>query len=330
MADTDLRQLIQESRQLKVPIDDLLQKQRDEPMERSQLGRLWSAIAERPKTAQRLEQDYRTSYILKRLSDQYPDGNAPGLSHAQQYMVGEYAKDSSPWEQSYEPAAGSYPLYNALQWSMSMPSAIYSTGQMVGNEVHKALAEDEHAAKRVPYPEAYQDYEYAVNTLTGGATDAAGLLPKGQSYWHDVAGVREEQERATLTAARKGFAPTGLDQIDGNLADARHREIEGKMMDGEDFINRSTLPSDKLLNPTVAAWAGPLMDGFLSYPSSLGPATNSLLARKGLAAAGEVASDYGMATAHLWGPAVIDHIKRAPKAVTEWHAKPPVGYGWYR
>lgn len=326
----DLRQLIQESRQLKVPIDDLLQKQRDEPMGRSQLSRLWSAIAERPKTPQRLEQDYRTSYILKRLSDQYPDGNVPGLAPGQQYMVDEYAKDSSPWEQLYEPAAGSYPLYNALQWSMSMPSAIYATGQMVGNEVHKALAEDERTAKRVPYPKAYQDYEYAVNTLTGGATDAAGLLPKGQSYWHDVAGVREEQERAALTAARKGFAPTGLDQIDGSLADARYREIEGKMMDGEDFINSVTLPSDKLLNPTVAAWAGPLMDGFLSYPSSLGPATNSLLARKGLAAAGEVASDYGMATAHLWGPAVIDHIKRAPKAVTEWHAKPPVGYGWYR
>lgn len=326
MADTDLRQLIQESRQIKVPIDDLLQKQRDEPMGRSQIARVWSAIAERPKTAQRLEQDYRTSYILKRLSDQYPDGNVPGLAPVQQDMVREYAKDSSPWEQSYEPAAGSYPLYNTLQWSMSMPSAIYATGEMVGNEVHKALAEDEHAAKRVPYPDAYQDYEYAVNTLTGGATDAAGLLPKGQSYWHDVAGVREEQERMARKYA-PSFAPSGV--MDESVANLRHGKMR-EMMDGEDFINRSTLPSDKLLNPTVAALAGPLMDGFLSYPSSLGPATNSLLARKGGEAAAEIASDYGMATAHLWGPAAIDYLKSAPKAVTEWHAKPPVGYGWYR
>jgi hypothetical protein len=316
MAD-DIRKLLDESRAIKVPMEELFRQQGHAPESHS-------IFTKRPKSPQRMEDDYRTAYVLKRLNEQYPDGNVPGLPDLQRQMVRDYAKDPSQWESGYEQSSGSNPFYNGLQWSMSMPAAIYATGKMIGNEVHKALAEDEHAAKRVPYPEAYKDYEYATNTFTGGMTDAAGLLPKGQSYWHDVAGVREEQERLGRDRARYWLMPSNYD--DALLADFRHQQMP-QMEDGEHFLNRVTLPTDKVLNPTVAKYAGPLMDAMVSYPSSIGPATNAVLAGKGWHALAELAADYVPATAHMWIPATADYGKKAYQAASDWYMRRPPSSG---
>lgn len=302
-------------------IRQLLSGPKDEPWSADSLM-LWT---KRRKSAQRLQDDARSAYVLKRLNDGYVDKNAPEGS-VQQDMAREYARDPSPWESRYEPRSGDYPLYHALQWTMSMPAAIYATGKMVGNEVHKALAEDRTAAKHVPYPEAYKDYEYATNTFTGGLTDYAGALPQGQSYWHDVAGLLDEQQRVGKKFSGV-LAPSNVS--DDDISSMRYAEMP-QMEDGEAYLNRATLPSDKYLGPTAAKYAGPLMDAVFSFPSSLGPVANSVMARKGGQALAELLTDYAPATAHMWIPATSEYITNNDDAVADWHSRPHAGYGWGR
>ena len=238
----------------------------------------------RPKSQERFDADQRSAHVLARLSEQSPGAMAyQNLPADLARQVDAYEEDPSQWTSSYEPTAGSNPVYNAAMWAQSMPSAIYATGKMLGNAVdkavYKAMTGDEE--RNDLHPEAYDQYRHSANTLTAGALD-----PTGPSYWKDVVNTRMAQERAP----KIGYYPTSL--LDQPIADAYHagsQEIE----DGRQFLERSGA------HPYAAMAVGPLMDAGLSWPSSIGPATQALRAGKPLSALIDMGADVLMSNPNI-------------------------------
>ena len=234
----------------------------------------------RPKSQERFEEDQRAAHVLARLAEQ--DRPLPPEIAKQ---VAAYERSPEQWTSSYESTAGSHPIYNAAMWAQSMPSAIYATGKMLGNEIHRATAENEDVASRIPYPEAYDQYQHSANTLTGGALDSTG-----PSYWKDVEGVRLQQERTP----RIGLLPGSV--LDERVAKQGHDAAQ-QIEEGRHFLERSGA------HPAYAAIAGPLLDATLSFPSSLGPAAQSLKAGKPLAALLDMGGDVLLSNPQIpaWG-----------------------------
>lgn len=209
----------------------------------------------REKTPERVAADKRSAAILERLSKESPGALAyQKLPVEIAKQVHAYESNPEQWTSGYEERTGDYPLYHAAQWAQSLPSAIYATGKMLGNEVdravYKTMTGDD--SKVDPYPEAYDQYRHSANTLTGNAFDA-----NGPSYWRDVVDTRMAQERAPQVS----LYPSHV--LDSRIADeqqAKAQEIEA----GSKFLERSKAP------PYVSNTLGPAMDAFMSWPSSLG------------------------------------------------------------
>lgn len=230
----------------------------------------------RPKSRERFDQDQRSAYVLSRLSEQFPGARASQeLPPELVRQVRAYEQSPEAWSAPHESVAGSHPLYNGFQWAQSLPSAIYATGKMLGNEVDKAvyksLTGDEE--RNDQFPEAYNQYQHSANTFTGGVLD-----PTGPSYWKDVEGVRLQQDRAPQV----GYYPSSI--LDQRIADEGHKEAQ-QIEDGRQFLERSGA------NPAYASIAGPLLDATMSFPSSLGPAAQSLKAGKPLSALLDMGGD---------------------------------------
>lgn len=208
----------------------------------------------RLKSPERFDEDQRSAHVLKRLAEQSPGARAyHELPSHLAKQVDAYERSPEMWESSYESNAGDYPVYNGFMWAQSLPSAIYATGKMVGNEIdkrmYKALTGEEE--KNDVYPEAYDQYQHSANTFTGGVFD-----PSGPSHWKDVAGTLIEQGNAP----KIGYYPSSiLDQRIANENAAKAQEIE----DGRTYLDRARV------HPYVSRTLGPLMDAFLSFPSSL-------------------------------------------------------------
>ena len=221
----------------------------------------------REKSPERRKADERSADILARLSKE-----SPGALAYQQFppeiasQVHAYEANPEQWTSDYESRTGDYPIYHAAQWAQSLPSAIYATGKMIGNEVHKATAENEDVARRIPHPEAYDQYRHSANTLTGGAVD-----PTGPSYWKDVVNTQVAQERAPPVSL---YPANVLDSRIANDNHAKAQEIES----GSRFLDRSGA------HPYVANTLGAMMDAGISFPSSIGPATQALRSGRPLAA----------------------------------------------
>ena len=230
----------------------------------------------RLKSPERFDEDQRSAHVLKRLAEQSPGARAyQELPHALAKQVDAYERSPEMWESSYESNAGDYPIYNAFMWAQSLPSAIYATGKMVGNEIdkrmYKALTGDEET--KDVYPEAYNQYQHSANTFTGGVFD-----PSGPSHWKDVAGTLIEQGNAP----KIGYYPSSiLDQRIANENAAKAQEIE----EGRTFLERSGAPA------YVSNTLGPMMDAGLSWPSSIGPASQALRSGKPLSALIDMAGD---------------------------------------
>lgn len=277
-----LRQLISESRGL--PKDDSVSLG-------DRAWNAWSVWTKKPKSADRMDADRRAAYVLSRLTEKYPRvWTHEEIPEHIRDAASLYQKDPSLWTSAYETREGDYPIYHAAKWAQSLPSALYSTAKMVGNEAHKAFAEDDTVAKHVPYPEAYGDYEYAVNTLTGGLSEGT-ILPKSRSYWHDVSGVPMQQARK----GQVGLYPS--DARDSQVASKAHAAMQ-QLEEGEQYLTRAGA------HPAVAKAVGPVMDAALSVPSSIGPAVNALRAGKPAAALMDMGVDYALSTPHLWLPAI--------------------------
>ncbi len=265
----------------------------------------WSVWTKKPKSAERIEDDRRAAYVLSKLNEKYPRmwTNEAIPQHLRD-AAEMYKESPHLWDSAYEDREGDYPIYHATKWAQSLPAAIYATGKMVGNEVHRAVS-NEHDAEHLPYPEAPGDYEYAVNTLTGGLTADAGILPKGRSYWHDAQGVGIEQERKP----QFGLYPSGA--RDEKMA-ARGYAAMPQIEEGSDFLQRSGV------SPGLAKYWGPAMDSALNFPSSLGPALNYAKIGRPLRALGDLALDYTLSTPHLSIPAAAKAIENAQSGKTPW------------
>lgn len=233
----------------------------------------------REKSPERIAADKRSADILARLSKESPGSLAyqnlpPDIAR----QVSAYESNPAQWTSDYEDNTGNYPIYNAFQWAQSLPSAIYATGKMLGNEIdrgmYKALTGDE--TKNVTHPEAYDQYRHSANTLTGGALD-----PTGPSYWKDVVNTRMAQEQAPQISL---YPSSVLDSRIANEHHAKAQEIET----GSKFLERSGA------HPYVSNTLGPLMDAGLSWPSSIGPATQALRAGKPLSALMDMAGDVAL------------------------------------
>lgn len=258
-------------------LDRLEQEAASLPKKEQPLGTGWlNPWFYRLKSPERFDEDQRSAHVLKRLSEQSPGARAyQELPHALAKQVDAYERSPEMWESSYESNAGDYPIYNAFMWAQSLPSAIYATGKMVGNEIdkrmYKALTGDEET--KDVYPEAYNQYQHSANTFTGGVFD-----PSGPSHWKDVAGTLIEQGNAP----KIGYYPSSiLDQRIANENAAKAQEIE----EGRTFLERSGAPA------YVSNTLGPMMDAGLSWPSSIGPASQALRAGKPLSALIDMAGD---------------------------------------
>lgn len=233
----------------------------------------------REKSPERMAADKRSAAILERLSKERPGAMAyQNLPHEIATQVSAYEDNPEQWTSDYESRTGNYPVYNAMQWAQSLPSAIYATGKMLGNEidkgVYKAMTGDD--SKAVPHPEAYDQYRHSANTFTGGVAD-----PTGPSYWKDVVNTRMAQEQAPPI----GLLPANI--LDSRIANEHHakaQEIEA----GSTFLDRSGA------HPYVSNTLGPMMDAGISFPSSIGPATQALRAGKPLAALMDMAGDVAL------------------------------------
>lgn len=258
-------------------LDRLEQEAASLPKKEQPLGTGWlNPWFYRLKSPERFDEDQRSAHVLKRLAEQSPGARAyQELPHALAKQVDAYERSPEMWESSYESNAGDYPIYNAFMWAQSLPSAIYATGKMVGNEIdkrmYKALTGDEET--KDVYPEAYNQYQHSANTFTGGVFD-----PSGPSHWKDVAGTLIEQGNAP----KIGYYPSSiLDQRIANENAAKAQEIE----EGRTFLERSGAPA------YVSNTLGPMMDAGLSWPSSIGPASQALRAGKPLSALIDMAGD---------------------------------------
>lgn len=258
-------------------LDRLEQEAASLPKKEQPLGTGWlNPWFYRLKSPERFDKDQRSAHVLKRLSEQSPGARAyQELPHALAKQVDAYERSPEMWESSYESNSGDYPVYNAFMWAQSLPSAIYATGKMVGNEIdkrmYKALTGDEET--KDVYPEAYNQYQHSANTFTGGVFD-----PSGPSHWKDVAGTLIEQGNAP----KIGYYPSSiLDQRIANENAAKAQEIE----EGRTFLERSGAPA------YVSNTLGPMMDAGLSWPSSIGPASQALRAGKPLSALIDMAGD---------------------------------------
>ena len=233
----------------------------------------------REKSPERRKADERSADILARLSKE-----SPGALAYQQFppeiasQVHAYEANPEQWTSDYESRTGDYPIYHAAQWAQSLPSAIYATGKMIGNEIdrgmYKALTGDE--SKNDPHPEAYDQYRHSANTLTGGLVD-----PTGPSYWKDVVNTRMAQERAPPVSL---YPANVLDSRIANEHHANAQEIES----GSRFLERSGA------HPYVSNTLGAMMDAGMSFPSSIGPATQALRAGRPLAALVDMAGDVAL------------------------------------
>lgn len=293
-----IRQLLQESQQLP-PMSR---------MERSQAA--WGAMGKFPwsvraKSNERVESDRRAAYVLKRLNDRYKAGTLrsvqgvdPDFLNGLADAADAYGSNPEAYNSIYEPTSGSHPLYNAAMWAQSMPSAIYATGQMVGNEVHKAMS-DERSAKHVPFPNAYDDYAYSINTLTGGATEGT-ILPKNQSYWRDVVDIRDSQERLKP----RGLMPSGA--MDPLVAEVGHQQRR-QLLEGEKFLKDSQVPA------SAAKYLGPALDAAIDLPSSF-PTYMALAKTKPVRALGSMIGDYAKSAPHL----IAENIAHLSKGKLPW------------
>jgi len=262
-------------------LDRLEQEAASLPKESQPLGTGWlNPWLYRLKSKERYDTDQRSAHVLKRLSEQSPGARAyQELPSGLARQVDAYERSPEMWESSYESNAGDYPIYNAFMWAQSLPSSIYATGKMAANAVDKAIYKyytgDEE--RNDVHPEAYNQYRHSANTFTGGVFD-----PSGPSHWKDVAGTLLEQGRAPQI----GYYPTSaLDQPIANRNSARAQEIE----DGRQFLNRMGS------NPYASNVLGPVLDAGLSWPSSIGPASQAIRAGKPLAAFMEFAGDIVLA-----------------------------------
>lgn len=269
----------------------------------------WSVWTKKPKSPQRRDDDRRAAYVLSRLNEKYPRAfTHEGIPEHIRNAAEMYRQDPSKWDSAYEDREGDYPIYHATKWAQSLPSAIYATGKMVGNEIDKAVygaLSSEGASKHVPYPEAYGDYEYAVNTLTGGLTDAAGILPKGRSYWHDQSGVTPQQERKPQI----GFYPSS--SRDAAVASAAHASMP-QLEEGQQFLERAGA------HPTVARYLGPAMDSAIGFPPSIGSAIGYARAGMPMRALSDLAVDYALSTPHITIPAAISAANKYREGKLPW------------
>jgi len=206
----------------------------------------WSVWTKRRKSLPRLDSDRRAAYVLERLNQKYPRLHAyENIPEPIRAAADFYRKSPSTYTSAYEDREGDYPIWHAAQWAQSMPAAIYATGKMLGNEVHEALG-----GEGGPHPEAYDNYEYALNTLTGNALGA-----NKPSYWREQSNVAPLQKES-----KTGIFPSGV--RDRAIAERVHKDIP-VLEAGRDFLE------DSGTGPDVAKFAGPVMDAFLSWPSSI-------------------------------------------------------------
>ena len=122
------------------------------------------------------------------------------------------------------------PLRHGLAWWQSAPGAIYSAGRMLGNQITPGM-----------YPDANKDFQYNVNTLTGGATDSLGN--NKNSYWsdhldaihkrrNDVAGFNDAQVQEEFRQATERQMPTGEQYVkETGLIDGVPATALGSLLD---------------------------------------------------------------------------------------------------
>lgn len=286
------------------------------------------------KSPERLAADRRAAYVLDKINERYPNAHHhPYIPEQYRAAAYEHKKNPDYLKSGHQPRGAGFSFIsdedaklgrpsnwgipefamNSLRWAQSFPTALYNTGQMIGNEVHKAVSDD-YADKYVPYPEAYDQFAYNMNTLSGGLTSndkslALGSIPAARqyalpsdlSYWKDLQDIKMQQDRAA-TAMSRAIYP-GIEfhrQAIGNIGQGKVNEM---MPEGDDFLERSGVPAE------YAEWIGPFMDSAIGLPPSIGPAVSALRAGKPGTALAELAVDYAASTPHIWLPPLAKTLR---------------------
>lgn len=241
-----------------------------EALPHQELPGFWSWAANHPsvmnyrtKSEDRYNDDLRRAHFLEEIQKRDPEyyRSNPGLLRAST------SDQMQSLKSPYEPYGADHPAWTTLNWAQALPSAVYATGQMVANEVDPVAK---------PYPQAYDNYSKAINTMTG-----MELAGKNQSRHRDMGDMRAAQEQIPWQVVD----PRHDDQMINAAYDQKSRPMEG-----DRYLTEAGVPEyiAKPLGTTMDMTLDPWFGGVKAFN----------LARKGLsqAAIKELIPEIGFGT----------------------------------